>query len=234
MNEHTTEDWNAPYWEEKTHGWTWEQMKDGVKRDQAETDDRWVEKESAYRYGVGAHLQYGAAFTTWNDALEQKLALEWNEDRTGKTFKGVRDAVRAGWDAKKTGYVQDLESRVLDNTDFRRVLYTARFSQLVAMSLKPKEELGAERHPVDQFFRFESGTGSVVIDGLRSPVKEGVAVLVPANSEHNVINTGEEHLKFYTVYSPPNHRDGTVHCTREDAEADHEHFDGGTTEHAPG
>jgi mannose-6-phosphate isomerase-like protein (cupin superfamily) len=230
MQERSTEDWNAAYWEEKTHGWTWDQVKDGMKRDQAETDERWVEKESAYRYGVGAHLQYGAAFTTWNDALEQKLALEWNEDRTGKTFKVIRDAVHAGWDAKKAGYVQDLESQVLDNTDFRRVLYTAKFSQLVAMSLMPKEELGAERHPVDQFFRFESGAGDVVVDGVTSAVRDGVAVLVPANSLHNVINTGVEHLKFYTVYSPPNHRDGVVHHTRADAEAAREHFDGTTTE----
>ncbi len=234
MNELVPQDWNAPYWEEKTHGLMWNQVKDGVKRDQAKTDARWVEQESAYRYGVGAHVQYGAAFTTWNEALEKKLALEWNEDRTGKSFEGVREAVHAGWDAKKLGYVQDLSRRVLDNTDFRRVLYTAHFSQLVAMSLKPKEELGAEAHPVDQFFRFEAGEGEVVIDGLKSAVREGVAVLVPANSRHNVTNTGAGHLKFYTVYSPPNHRDGVVHHTRADAEADHERFDGATTEHGPG
>jgi mannose-6-phosphate isomerase-like protein (cupin superfamily) len=130
----------------------------------------------------------------------------------------------------RKGYLQDLESRVLDNTDFRRVLYTATFSQLVAMSLKPKESLGAERHPVDQFFRFESGTGEVAIDGLVSTVREGFAVLVPANALHDIINTGDQHLKFYTVYSPPNHRDGTVHRTRAEAQSAHEGFDGATTE----
>ena len=128
------------------------------------------------------------------------------------------------------GFVQDIESHAIGNTDFRRVLYTAKHCQLVLMALKPKEEIGAEVHTLDQFFRVESGTGEAVLDGVRTKIRAGFAVVVPAGSNHNIINTGEVPLKLYTLYSPPNHRDGVVHRTREDAEADSEHFDGRTTE----
>lgn len=129
-----------------------------------------------------------------------------------------------------TGFVQDIESLAAQNDDFRRVLYTAGHCQLVAMALRPGEEIGAEVHTLDQFFRVEVGTGEVVLDGVRTPVRAGFAVVVPAGVNHNLVNTGPGPLKLYTLYAPPNHRDGTVHHTRGDAEADDEHFDGGTTE----
>jgi len=128
------------------------------------------------------------------------------------------------------GFVQDIEALAVKNDDFRRVLYTARHCQLVVMALKPKEEIGAELHKLDQFFRVEEGTGEAVLDGVRAAIRAGFAVVVPAGTNHNFINTGTVPLKLYTLYSPPNHRDGVVHHTRADAEADNEHFDGKTTE----
>src|ERR1035437_2476735 len=117
------------------------------------------------------------------------------------------------------GYVQDIEGLAIKNDEFRRVLYTAKNCQFVVMALKPKEEIGAEVHTVDQFVRVEEGAGEA-----------GFAVVVPPGTNHNIINTGTLPLKLYTLYAPPNHRDGVVHHTRADAEADNEHFDGKTTE----
>ena len=128
------------------------------------------------------------------------------------------------------GFVQDIEGITLKNDDFRRVLYTAKNCQLVVMALKPKEEIGAEAHKSDQFFRVEEGSGEAVLDGVRTTISAGFAVVIPGGTNHNIINTGSVPLKLYTLYSPPNHRDGVVHHTREDAEADNEHFDGKTTE----
>jgi mannose-6-phosphate isomerase-like protein (cupin superfamily) len=128
------------------------------------------------------------------------------------------------------GFVKDIEGLASKNADFRQVLYTARHCQLVVMALKPKEEIGAEVHTLDQFFRVEEGAGEAVLDGARTAIRAGFAVLVPAGTNHNIINTGSVPLKLYTLYSPPNHRDGVVHHTRAEAEADHEHFDGKTTE----
>ncbi|WP_193335559.1 cupin domain-containing protein [Devosia beringensis] len=128
------------------------------------------------------------------------------------------------------GFVQNIERLAVYNDDFRRVLYTARNCQLVVMSLKPKEEIGAEVHKLDQFFRVEEGSGEAVLDGVRTAITAGFAVVVPAGAKHNIINTGDVPLKLYTLYSPPNHRDGIVHHTRAEAEADTEHFDGKTTE----
>jgi len=128
------------------------------------------------------------------------------------------------------GYVQDIEGIAARNLDFRQVLYTAQHCQLVVMSLNPKEEIGAEVHKLDQFFRVEQGSGEAVLDGVRTAIHAGYAVVVPAGARHNIINTGNEPLKLYTLYSPPNHRDGVVHHTRADAEADTEHFDGKTSE----
>jgi len=130
----------------------------------------------------------------------------------------------------KGGYVQDIEGLAITNDDFRRVLYTAKNCQLVLMALKPKEEIGAEVHKLDQFFRVEEGTGEAVLNGVRTPIHAGFAVLVPAGVNHNIINTGNVQLKLYTLYAPPNHRDGVINHTRADAEADNEHFDGKTTE----
>lgn len=128
------------------------------------------------------------------------------------------------------GYVQDIEAIATGNEDFRRVLYTARNCQLVVMALKPREEIGAEVHKLDQFFRVEAGRGEAVLDGVRTAIQAGYAVVVPAGTRHNIINTGTEPLKLYTLYAPPNHRDGVVHHTRADADADTEHFDGKTSE----
>jgi mannose-6-phosphate isomerase-like protein (cupin superfamily) len=128
------------------------------------------------------------------------------------------------------GFVQDLESAAVRNDDFRRVLYTARHCQLVLMALRPGEEIGAEVHKLDQFFRVEEGTGEAVLNGVATAIQAGFAIIVPAGANHNIINTGNLPLKLYTLYAPPNHRDGVVHHTRDDAERDNEHFDGRTTE----
>ena len=128
------------------------------------------------------------------------------------------------------GYVQNIESIAIKNKEFRQVLYTAKNCQLVVMALKPKEEIGAEVHKLDQFFRVEEGTGEAFLDGVSKKISAGFAVLVPAGMNHNIINTGSVPLKLYTIYSPPNHRDGVVHHTGADAEKDNEHFDGKTTE----
>jgi mannose-6-phosphate isomerase-like protein (cupin superfamily) len=128
------------------------------------------------------------------------------------------------------GFVQDIEDLTVQNLDFRRVLYTARHCQLVVMSLKPNEEIGVEVHTLDQFFRVEEGTGEAVLDGVRTQIRAGFAVVVQAGANHNIINTGSAPLKLYTPYAPPNHLDGVIHHSRVDAEADNEHFDGKTTE----
>ena len=128
------------------------------------------------------------------------------------------------------GFVKDIENLTVKNNEFRQVLYTATHCQLVVMALNLKEEIGEEVHKLDQFFRVEEGSGEAVLDGVRTPIRAGFAVVVPAGAKHNIINTGSVPLKLYTLYAPPNHRDGIVHHTRADAEADIEHFDGKTTE----
>lgn len=128
------------------------------------------------------------------------------------------------------GFVKDIEAIAIKNDEFRQVLYTAKNCQLVVMAIKPTEEIGAEVHNLDQFFRVEEGTGEAVLDGVRTAISGGVALLVPAGTNHNIINTGSVSLKLYTLYAPPNHQGGVVHRTRADAETDDEHFDGKTTE----
>ena len=128
------------------------------------------------------------------------------------------------------GFVQDIEGLAAENEDFRRVLYTANNCQVVVMSLKPMEEIGAEVLHLDQFFRVEEGSGEAVLDGVRTTIRAGFAIVVPAGANHNIVNIGDVPLKLYTIYAPPNHRDGVVHHTRKEAEADNEHFDGKTTE----
>ena len=128
------------------------------------------------------------------------------------------------------GFVQDIEDLAVKNDDFRRVLYTAQHCQLVVMALKPKDEIGAEVHTLDQFFRVEAGTGEAILNGVTTAIRAGFGIVVPAGSHHNIINTGSVPLKLYTLYAPPNHRDGVVHHTRVDAEVDNEQFDGKTTE----
>jgi mannose-6-phosphate isomerase-like protein (cupin superfamily) len=128
------------------------------------------------------------------------------------------------------GYIQNIEDIAVKNNDFRQVLYTAKNCQLVVMALKPKEEIGMEVHRLDQFFRVEEGTGEAVLDGVHTKISAGFAVLVPAGANHNIVNTGSSSLKLYTLYAPPNHRDGVIHHTRAEAEKDNEQFDGKTTE----
>lgn len=128
------------------------------------------------------------------------------------------------------GFIQNIEDIVNKNREFRKVLYTAVNIQLVVMSLNPKEEIGVELHELDQFFRVEEGTGEAVLEGVCTEISPGFAVLVPAGTKHNIINTGKVPLKLYTLYAPPNHREGVVHRTRAEAEKDTEHFDGKTTE----
>jgi len=130
------------------------------------------------------------------------------------------------------GYVVDIEKETKKNTDFRRVLYTGKHSQLVLMSIKPSEEIGEETHEdVDQFFRFEEGEGKMIIDGVEHRVKDGNGIIVPAGARHNVINTSKlMNLRLYTIYSPPEHQDGIVRHTKKEAIASKEHFDGKTTE----
>ena len=131
------------------------------------------------------------------------------------------------------GFVDDIEELTESNKDFRRVLYTGKHLQLVLMTLQPGEEIGEEVHDThDQFFRFEKGKGQVVIDGEKHKIKADYGVIVPAGARHNVVNTGDKPLKLYTLYAPPEHRDGVVHATK--AEAEEEHFDGVLTEDGPG
>ena len=130
------------------------------------------------------------------------------------------------------GFKSNIEKDTLENKNFRKVLYTGKHLQLVLMTLKPGEDIGAEIHPEnDQFFRFESGTGKCIIDGNEYHIKDGDVILVPAGAKHNVINADPKNeLKMYTIYGPPNHQDGTIRTTKEDAEKKDEELDGKTSE----
>jgi len=130
------------------------------------------------------------------------------------------------------GFHSNIENDTLGNENFRKVMYTGKHSQLVLMSLKPRQDIGLEVHEEnDQFFRFEKGEGRVMIDGNEYDVSDGSAIVVPAGAEHNVINVSEtEDLKIYTIYSPAHHKDGIVRATKEEAISQEEEFDGVTTE----
>ncbi len=129
------------------------------------------------------------------------------------------------------GYVANIEKLSLENADFRRVLYTAKNSQLVLMSLLPGEEIGEEVHDVDQFLRVEQGTGTAILNDIPHNLADGSVIIVPAGTKHNVMNTSSDTMKLYTLYMPPHHRDGIIHKTKADAEADtSDEFDGKTTE----
>ncbi|WP_114954684.1 cupin domain-containing protein [Sphingosinicella terrae] len=131
------------------------------------------------------------------------------------------------------GYVDNIERATVENEDFRRVLYTGRNMQLVLMTLPPGCDIGEEVHEDrDQFFRIEEGEGEIRIDGVANRVEDDFAVIVPAGARHNVVNTGSEPLRLYTLYAPPEHRDGVVHKTKEQAERDHDNdeWNGETTE----
>lgn len=127
-----------------------------------------------------------------------------------------------------TGYITNIEKTTKENTDYRRVLYTAKHSQLVIMNIQPGDEIGEETHHLDQFIRIEQGQATVTLDGVPHVAPAEFAVVIPAGTRHNVVNTGEGELKLYSVYSPPEHRDGVVHVTK--ADETEEHFDGTTTE----
>ncbi|MBI3952806.1 MAG: cupin domain-containing protein [Candidatus Doudnabacteria bacterium] len=128
------------------------------------------------------------------------------------------------------GFVGNVEQLSLVNDNFREVLYTAHHSQLVLMSIEVGSEIGEEVHELDQFIRIEKGQGKAVLDGVEHELSDGSAIVVPAGMRHNVINTGSEPLKLYTIYCPPEHQDGVVRKTKADAESQPEHFDGKTTE----
>ena len=129
------------------------------------------------------------------------------------------------------GFVDDIEELTEANKSFRHVLYSGQKLQLVLMALQPGEEIGEEVHPgTDQFFRVEKGKGEVVIDGKATTIKSDMAIIVPAGARHNIKNTSDKPLKLYTLYAPPEHIDGTVHATKADVGAAHEHFDGKITE----
>ncbi|MEK7506347.1 MAG: cupin domain-containing protein [Patescibacteria group bacterium] len=130
------------------------------------------------------------------------------------------------------GYIENIEKLAKENNNFRRVLYTAKNSQLVLMALQPGEEIGEEIHHLDQFLRIEEGEGKAILDGVEHAIADGSAIVVPAGARHNIVNTSaDKPMKLYTVYSPPNHIDGVIHITKAQAEADEtrDHFDGKTT-----
>jgi len=126
------------------------------------------------------------------------------------------------------GYITNIEKETLENTDYRRVLYTTRNTQLVLMNIQPGDEIGEEVHQLDQFIRIEKGNAKVVIDGTETEVGDGFAIVVPQGARHNVINIDETELKLYTLYAPPAHKDGTIEKTK--ADEHEEHFDGVVSE----
>ncbi len=132
----------------------------------------------------------------------------------------------------KKGFHTNIEQDTIENNNFRKVLYTAKHMQLVLMSLKPNEDIGSEVHPDnDQFFRFDKGEGKVIVGETEYIVKDGDTVIVPAGTEHNVINTSsDEDLKLYTIYTPSHHKDGIIRATKQEAMDNEEDFDGVTTE----
>ncbi|MEK7080022.1 MAG: cupin domain-containing protein [Patescibacteria group bacterium] len=128
-------------------------------------------------------------------------------------------------------YLENIEKVTLENKDFRRVLYTSTNTQLVVMSIPPGEDIGEEVHDLDQFIRVEAGTGKAVLDGVSHNIADGSAIVVPEGPRHNIINSSDtEALQLYTLYAPPDHKDGEVHHTKHDAETHEEPFDGETTE----
>lgn len=129
------------------------------------------------------------------------------------------------------GYTANIAKITAENENFRQVLYTTKNCQLVVMSLLPGEEIGMEVHDVDQFLRIEKGTGTTVLNDKSHELNDGIAIIVPAGTKHNVKNTGTDKMKLYTLYTPPHHLDGTVHKTKAESETDlKDEFDGKTTE----
>lgn len=165
------------------------------------------------------------------------LLLSCDESDNNTAMKAPEEKTETGKQLEnnetkpKKGFLDDLEKATTSNDNFNKVLYTSKYSQLVLMSLLPKEEIGMESHESDQFFRFEQGQGKCIIDGHEYEVKAGDAVIVPSGAKHNVINTsGTEPLKLYTLYSPPKDKDGIVRKTKQEAETNKAEYDGKTTE----
>jgi mannose-6-phosphate isomerase-like protein (cupin superfamily) len=141
--------------------------------------------------------------------------------------------VNSGEGGYMKGYVVDIEKATKENGNFRKVLYTGQNSQLVVMSLKPGEDIGEEVHGLDQFIRIEAGEGKAILDGVEHRIEDDFAIVIPAGTKHNIVNTSSgNEMKLYSVYSPPEHRDGVLHKTKAEAMVDDEHFDGKTTEEA--
>ena len=129
------------------------------------------------------------------------------------------------------GYIVQIEDATLKNENYRQVLFTAKHCQLVIMNVQAGDQIGEEIHDLDQFIRVEAGEGVIIMDGQKHAVSDGFAAVIPAGTKHNVINTSSSHgLKLYSLYSPPEHKVGTVHKTKKDADTDeHHHFDGTTS-----
>jgi len=172
-----------------------------------------------------------------NPDPSDKLVHEWAESNgydehvvEELIYKIVTDHIQKHVNIKK-GFVTNIEEDTINNDNFREVLYTGKKSQLVLMSIKPNEDIGEEVHEnVDQFFRIDGGGGKVIINGVEHEIEDGSAFVIPSGARHNVINTGDEDLKLYSIYSPPEHADGTIHRTKQEAIENEEHFDGKTTE----
>jgi mannose-6-phosphate isomerase-like protein (cupin superfamily) len=202
----------------------------------AEPDDATADAHNPHRHaGIESYKASHDAKNGVHKAgsHEAKVAGPGTITRKGANIQEVSVNKKTG--AHKTvkfGFVANIEEETRKNTDFRRVLYTGENCQFVLMCLKPMEDIGMETHDtVDQFFRFEEGKGSVVINGKKHAVKDGGGVIVPCGAAHNVINTSKTTaLKLYTIYSPPNHLDKVVRKTKQEALAKEEHFDGKTTE----
>jgi len=154
---------------------------------------------------------------------------EGKSKKTGEQDKKYTEETPEDGSIKK-GFHTNIEEATLDNENFRRVLYTGENLQLVLMTLQPEENIGMETHDVDQFFRFEEGNGQCIINGNEYDVADGDSIIIPANLEHDIINTGDKLLKMYTIYSPPHHKDGITFKTKEEAEESTEEFDGKTSE----
>jgi mannose-6-phosphate isomerase-like protein (cupin superfamily) len=197
------------------------QEKDEMIRDANRlTANAWMKK-----YKVGDWLDYKNQFNRMLGREEQIGEADDENQEAPET----PEAETAEGNSEK-GFVTDIEKDTKANNDFRRVLYTGKTSQLVLMSLKANEDIGEEVHKdIDQFFRIDDGDGVVVINDVEHKIQNGSAFVVPQGAKHNII-AGENGLKLYSIYSPPNHKDGTIHKTKEDAQKAKEHFDGQTSE----
>ena len=202
----------------------------------AESDDAMAEAHNPHKHaGIESYTLSHDAKTGGHKAVAEDGMTNTPKTRNHaglKTQKEPDDKKTGIRKIVKKGFVANLEEETRKNMDFRRVVYTGKNCQLVLMCLKPMEDIGMETHnDVDQFFRFEEGLGSVVIDGRKHAVKDGGGVIVPCGAEHNVINTSKTaDLKLYTIYSPPEHMDKVVRKTKKEALAKEEHFDGKATE----